>query len=161
MLLITTSILEQEVDVARWANNDDHGAPFDNFHFPTFVTRSSSSHRQRRIRRRLNRQRQDDIEDMRTQQGITLYSMMQTQRAEAVDAPTTRVRRTRVQNDRLDPTQSDWYVLYVTLGERCQDPTSDWGKKFRRRFRVPWKTYRSMVQEARDRNWFPQHAPGI
>ena len=165
MLLITTSILEREVGLARWAHNngfDHHGGPFDDFRIPTFATRSSLSPRQRRIRRRLERQQREDVEDM--QQGVinmlTMNAMMQNQRAPAADDVAPRVGRKRVQSERHDPTECDWYVFYVG-SDQCKDPTSAWGKKFRRRFRVPWDTYRSMVQEALDKKWFPQHAPGI
>jgi hypothetical protein len=48
---------------------------------------------------------------------------------------------------------SPWYVSYV-LSDHCKDRHTKAGKQFRRRFRMPWDTYRELVQEIRDDKWF-------
>ena len=55
-----------------------------------------------------------------------------------------------------DPTKwqvSLWHQDYV-LSDKCKDRTSREGKLFRRRFRMPWETYKTMVKEMRDDDWF-------
>ena len=50
---------------------------------------------------------------------------------------------------------SEWYRRYV------RDPdlflTSKQNKLFRRRFRMPYQSYRDLVREARENNWFPKY----
>jgi len=49
--------------------------------------------------------------------------------------------------------ESLWYEDYV-LSDKCKDRTSRAGKLFRRRFRMPWETYKTLVKEMRDDDWF-------
>jgi hypothetical protein len=51
---------------------------------------------------------------------------------------------------------STWYRMYV-LSDACKDRTTRAGRQFRRRFRMPWETYRSLVKEMRDDKWFAEY----
>jgi hypothetical protein len=51
---------------------------------------------------------------------------------------------------------STWYRAYV-LSDACKNRTSKAGRLFRRRFRMPWETYRSLVKEMRDDKWFEEY----
>jgi hypothetical protein len=69
--------------------------------------------------------------------------------------------RTRKQRERADYFQSTWWKYCTeSAAEIFGDPTSVQGKKFRRRFRVPWTVFWEIYQEALHMNWFPQHNPG-
>lgn len=54
--------------------------------------------------------------------------------------------------ERIDPTESHWYMLYA------QNPELDdrFHNKFRRRFRVPFQNYLELVEEAVEKEWFPR-----
>lgn len=57
------------------------------------------------------------------------------------------------QYELVDPTKSYWYKHYVA-SEECHTIPRE-AKKFRRRFRMPWSSYRAIIQEARAKSWFP------
>lgn len=64
-------------------------------------------------------------------------------------------------SDGYDPRtsrESAWYHAYV--GERsgqCMNPLKKRGKKFRRRFRMPMASFRALITEIREDNWFPTY----
>ena len=53
------------------------------------------------------------------------------------------------------PEETVWYKLYV-LGPMCDD--EDWCKKFRQRFRLPYRCFLDLVNEAAENDWFPRWA---
>lgn len=55
--------------------------------------------------------------------------------------------------EQVDPKKSDWYIHYV-LSDKCGHRRRE-KVKFRRRFRIPWRNYRELVAEAREKKWFP------
>jgi len=55
-----------------------------------------------------------------------------------------------------DPTKwqhSYWHRTYV-LSDKCKNRQSQAGKLFRRRFRLPWETFRKLVIDIREEDWF-------
>ena len=61
-------------------------------------------------------------------------------------------------NEGYDPNsslESQWYKRYVKYPHHKQN-SKHFGL-FRRRFRMPHESYRKLVNEARDNNWFPQY----
>lgn len=49
---------------------------------------------------------------------------------------------------------SQWYKDYV-LSTKCENPESRKGKKFRRRFRMPYNEFKKLIDIIREENWFP------
>ena len=55
--------------------------------------------------------------------------------------------------EHIKPTESAWYLLYV-IGPDLEDPK--FHSTFRDRFRLPYHCYRQLVDEAKERDWFPR-----
>ena len=54
--------------------------------------------------------------------------------------------------EEIPPTQSMWYILYVSAANvECKR----FQHKFRRRFRMPYATFLELVMDAKAGNWFP------
>lgn len=64
-------------------------------------------------------------------------------------------------SDGYDPKvsrESNWYNAYVgPRSELCMNPLKKRGKKFRRRFRMPMKSFKELMIEIRQDNWFPTY----
>ena len=61
-------------------------------------------------------------------------------------------------NDPRISRESAWY--HACVGERseqCMSPLKKRGKKFRRRFRMPMASFRALMTEIREDNWFPTY----
>jgi hypothetical protein len=65
---------------------------------------------------------------------------------------TPRVKKKRTRYEQEDPKLSSWYKYYV-----ARDVTSKKAlKKFRRRFRLPFRVFRRFIDDARREGWFPK-----
>ena len=56
---------------------------------------------------------------------------------------------------RPNPYNSGWYKMYVRSTNCGENLVAM--RKFRRRFRMPWKQFRWLVETARAEGWFPHH----
>lgn len=54
--------------------------------------------------------------------------------------------------ERIEPWESHWYVMYVAAPELDER----FLHKFRRRFRLPYDYYLQLVEEAKEKVWFPR-----
>lgn len=66
------------------------------------------------------------------------------------DAP--RVKKHRATYEREDPKTSSWYRYYVARPVTSKKAL----KKFRRRFRLPYRAFVAFIRDAREHKWFPK-----
>jgi hypothetical protein len=53
----------------------------------------------------------------------------------------------------VHPTESNWYVQYIS----CPSHSNQFFKKFRRRFRLTYHEYLTLVEESREKQYFPSY----